>query len=65
MGDSNCNLASPQPDIKIVLLTNIFYIYNLHQLIISPTCITNASSTLIDVILQIVFIILFPLVSPM
>ena len=65
MGDSNCNLASPQPDIKIVLLTNIFYIYNLHQLINSPTCITNASSTLIDVILQIVFIILFPLVSPM
>ena len=53
------------PDIKIVLLTNIFYIYNLHQLINSPTCITNASSTLIDVILQIVFIILFPLVSPM
>ena len=51
MGDFNCNLASPQPDINTVLLTNIFDIYNLYQLIDGPTRITNTSSTLIDVIL--------------
>ena len=50
MGDFNCNLASPQPDINTVLLTNIVDIYNLHQLIDSPTRITDTSSTLIDVI---------------
>ena len=50
MGDFNCNLASPQPHIKTVLLTNIVDIYNLYQLIDSPTRITNTSSTLIDVI---------------
>ena len=49
MGNFNCNLASPQPDINTVLITNIVNIYNLHQLIDSPTCITNISSTLIDV----------------
>ena len=52
MGDSNCNLASSQPDINTVLLTNIVDIYNLHQLIDSPTCITNTSSTQIDVIFK-------------
>ena len=50
MGDFNCNLASPQPDINTVLLTNIVDIYNLYQLIDTPTRITNTSSTLIDVI---------------
>ena len=50
MGDFNCNLASPQPDINTVLLTNIVDIYNLYQLIDSPTRITDTSSTLIDVI---------------
>ena len=50
MGDFNCNLASPQLDINTVLLTNIFDISNLYQLIDSPTRITNTSSTLIDVI---------------
>ena len=51
MYDFNCNLASPQRDIaKAVLLTNIVDIYNLYQLIDSPTRITNTSSTLIDVI---------------
>ena len=50
MGDFNCNLASPQPDVNTVLLTNIVDIYNLYQLIDSPTRITNTSSTLIDVI---------------
>ena len=50
MGDFNCNLASPQLDINTVLLTNIVDIYNLYQLIDSPTPITNTSSTLIDVI---------------
>ena len=49
MGNFNCNLASPQPDINTVLITNIVNIYNLHQLIDSPTFITNISSTLIDV----------------
>jgi len=49
MGDFTCNLASLQPDINTVLLTNIVDIYNLHQLIDSPTRITNPSSTLIDV----------------
>ena len=49
MGDFNCNLASPQPDINTVLLTNIVNIYNLYQLIDSPTPITITSS-LIDVI---------------
>ena len=43
-------MASPQPDINRVLLTNIVDIYNLYQLIDSPTRITNSSSTLIDVI---------------
>ena len=52
MGDFNCNLASPQPDINTVLLTNIVDIYNLYQLIDSPTRITITSSTLIDVILR-------------
>jgi len=52
MGDFNCNLASSQPDINTVLLTNIVDIYNLHQLIDSPTCITNTSSTQIDVIFK-------------
>ena len=50
MGDFNCNLASPQPDINTVLFTNIVEIYNLYQLMDSPTRITNTSSTLIDVI---------------
>ena len=50
MGDFNCNLASPQPDINTVLLTNIIDIYNFFKLIGSPTRITNTSSTLIDVI---------------
>jgi len=50
MGDFNCNLASPLPDISTVLLTNIVDIYNLHQLIDSPTHITHTSTTLIDVI---------------
>ena len=43
----NCNSA--QPDINTVLLTNIVDIYNLHQLIQSPTRITDTFSTLIDV----------------
>jgi len=47
MGDFNCSLASPQPDINTVLLTNIVDIYNLYQLIDSPTRIANTSSTLI------------------
>jgi len=50
MDDLNCNLVSPQLDINTVLLTNIADIYNLHQLIDSPTRITNTSSTLIGVI---------------
>ena len=50
MGDFNRNLASPQPDISTVLLTNIVDIYNLHQLIDSPTRISDTSSTLTDVI---------------
>ena len=52
MGDFNCNLACPQRDINTVLLTNIVHvdIYNLYQLIDSPTRITKTSSTLIDVI---------------
>ena len=33
MGDFNCNLASPQPDINTVFLTNKVDIYNLYQLI--------------------------------
>ena len=49
MGDFHCNLASPQPDINTVLLTNIVDICNLLQLIDSPTSITT-TSTLIDVI---------------
>ena len=49
MGDFNCNLASPLPDISTVLLTNIVDICNLLQLIDSPTRITT-TSTLIDVI---------------
>ena len=49
MGDFNCNLASWQPDISTVWLTNIVDIHNLHQPIDSPTRITNTPSTLIDV----------------
>ena len=51
MGDFNCNLVSPQPDINTVLLTNIVDIYNLYQLIDSPTRITNTSSTLVHVMM--------------
>ena len=50
MGGFNWNLASPQPDINTVLLTNIGDIYNLHQLIDSPTRVTNTSSSLSNVI---------------
>ena len=41
MGDFNLNLASPQPDINTVLLTNNVHSYNLYQLKDSPTRITN------------------------
>ena len=42
MGDFNCNLASPQPDINTVLLTNIVDIYNLYQLMRGTLgCIRN------------------------
>ena len=47
---SEATKTSPQPDINTVLLTNIVDIYNLYQLIDTPTRITNTSSTLIDVI---------------
>ena len=51
MRDLNCNCASSQPDNNTMLLSNYFSdVYGLHQLLNTPTRVTSASSTLIDVI---------------
>ena len=50
LGDFNCNLASPTPDVNTRHLLEISDLYGLKQLIDEPTRITESSSTLIDLI---------------
>ena len=50
LGDFNCNLASPTPDVNTPYLLEISDLYGLKQLINEPTRITESSSTLIDLI---------------
>ena len=49
-GDLNCNLASFQYDSNTRRLCEITDLFGLQQLITEPTCITETSSTLIDLI---------------
>ena len=49
MGDMNCNMAL-MFDTNSHLLSDITDLYGLHQLIDEPTCITDTTSTLIDLI---------------
>ena len=50
LGDLNCNLASPTPDVNTCHLLEISDLYGLNQLIKEPTRVTESSSTLIDLI---------------
>ena len=50
LGDLNCNLASLQHDSNTRRLCEISDLFGLQQLITEPTCITESSSTLIDLI---------------
>ena len=49
MGDFNCNFASSQPNNNTKLLSNLSYVYGLHQLINTPTRVKSASSILMVV----------------
>ena len=51
MGDLNCNLLTENPDHNVKQLNSICEIYQLQQLINSPTRITESSNTLIDIII--------------
>ena len=49
-GDLNCNLGAPILDHRSKILSGIADLYNLEQLIEEPTCITESTSTMIDLI---------------
>ena len=49
MGDFNCNFASSQPNNNTKLLSNLSYVYGLHQLINTPIRVKSASSILMVV----------------
>ena len=51
MGDLNCNLLTENPDHNVKQLNYICEIYQLQQLINSPTRFTESSNTLIDIII--------------
>ena len=50
LGDLNCNIGASVLDHSTRVLTGITNLFGLHQLISEPTCITQLSSTIIDLI---------------
>ena len=51
IGDLNCNMAATTPDFYTKQLNSIIEVYQLQQLILEPTRVTDKSKTLIDIIL--------------